>query len=144
MTMEPWWTLRTGAVPFWMTFNEDTSVDALEQYLREAEPFDIIHLRLFQNGTEGPRLATIARWKELLGKARQVGGLPGRGSGQAPEGLRRARELPHGHAEDLGALPDARAAGAEPAGALPGGVGDKYPVVGGRGAPAEPRHALPG
>jgi hypothetical protein len=73
MTMEPWWTLRTGSVPFWMTFNEDTSADALEQYLREAEPFNFIHLMLFQHGTEGPRLATTARWRELLGKARQWG-----------------------------------------------------------------------
>src|SRR5205085_1591445 len=31
--MEPWWTLRTGAVPFWMTFNTTPSADRLTQYL---------------------------------------------------------------------------------------------------------------
>jgi hypothetical protein len=71
--MEPWWTLRTGAVPFWMTFNEEKSADALEHYLRDAEPFDDMHLLLFQHGTEGPRLASIARWRELLAKARVRG-----------------------------------------------------------------------
>jgi hypothetical protein len=70
---EPWWVLRTGTVPFWMTFNTESSLESLEQYLREAEPYDTLHLMLMQHGTEGPGLASIQQWRELLSRVRQGG-----------------------------------------------------------------------
>jgi len=33
IVMEPFWTIRTGSVPFWMVFNKLPSAEALEQYL---------------------------------------------------------------------------------------------------------------
>ncbi|HSP80672.1 MAG TPA: hypothetical protein VLQ93_19240, partial [Myxococcaceae bacterium] len=71
--LEPWWVLRTGSVPFWMKFNTEHSADLLEHYLESAEPYEFIHLMLFQHGTEGPGLAPIRRWRELLARAHQWG-----------------------------------------------------------------------
>lgn len=50
--LEPYWTLRTGSVPFWMTFNVEPSADALDAYLRDRERFDEIYLMLFQHGVD--------------------------------------------------------------------------------------------
>lgn len=67
--LEPWWALRTGSVPFWMTFNVESSAEAVERYLDGAEPFDEILLTLFANGTEGVGLAPIERWRAILSRA---------------------------------------------------------------------------
>lgn len=37
--MEPYWTVRTGSVPFWMVFNKEPSLHALESYLKN-QSFD--------------------------------------------------------------------------------------------------------
>ena len=71
--IEPWWTLRTGSVPFWMKFNTETSFDALSAYLERSEPFDEIYLTLFQQGTEGVGLPSIEQWRTLLRHARRRG-----------------------------------------------------------------------
>ena len=71
--IEPWWTLRTGSVPFWMQFNTETSFDALSAYLERSDPFDEIYLTLFQHGTEGVGLPSIAQWRTLLRHARRRG-----------------------------------------------------------------------
>jgi hypothetical protein len=44
--MDPWWTLRLGAVPFWVKFNTEGSAAALERHLDDAEPYDEIRLML--------------------------------------------------------------------------------------------------
>lgn len=75
--MDPWWTLRTGSVPFWMKFNVSDSADALEHYLDAAGPFDEIHMMLFSHGTESAGLAPIDRWQALLRRARRQGRLVG-------------------------------------------------------------------
>lgn len=67
--VEPWWALRTGSVPFWMTFNVESSAESLERYLDGAQPFDEILLTLFANGTEGVGLAPIERWRAILSRA---------------------------------------------------------------------------
>ncbi|MDB1089362.1 hypothetical protein PJ985_17500 [Streptomyces sp. ACA25] len=77
IVMEPWWVLRTGSVPFWMTFNTDTSYRELENYLEERGPFDEILLTLFQNGVEAVGLPTVGDWRRLLGKARVSGSFAG-------------------------------------------------------------------
>jgi hypothetical protein len=75
--MDPWWTLRLGAVPFWMKFNTEVSAAALEGYLDRAAAYDDIHLMLFAHGVHhGVRsigLTPIERWRDLLARARQRG-----------------------------------------------------------------------
>ena len=71
--MDPLWTLRLGAVPFWMKFNTATSAEALERYLDEAEPYDEIHLMLFAHGVDSIGLTPIGRWRRLLNRARTQG-----------------------------------------------------------------------
>lgn len=63
---DPYWVLRTGSVPFWMTFNMGPSFRALERYLRESEPYDEIHLMLFQHGVDAVDHPSGAEWGELL------------------------------------------------------------------------------
>jgi hypothetical protein len=71
--MDPWWTLRLGAVPFWMKFNTEGSAAAVEHYLDDAEPYDEIHLMLFAHGVNSIGLTPIERWRTLLARARQRG-----------------------------------------------------------------------
>jgi hypothetical protein len=76
--MDPWWTLRVGAAPFWMVFNTEVSAAHLERYLDGAdEPFDEIHLMLFAHGVESIGLPPIERWRALLGRARREGRFAG-------------------------------------------------------------------
>src|SRR4029450_13636290 len=50
--MEPYWTIRTGSVPFWMVFNTEPSLRALTSYLRDAPSFDEVRLTLFSHGVD--------------------------------------------------------------------------------------------
>jgi hypothetical protein len=69
--LEPWWTLRTGSVPFWMKFNMGPCLDWVESYLDETEPYDEILVMLFSHGVESVGLLPIARWRALLRRARK-------------------------------------------------------------------------
>jgi len=71
--MDPWWTLRLGAVPFWMKFDTEVSAAALERYLDACEPYDEIRLMLFAHGVDSIGLAPIERWRGLLARARAHG-----------------------------------------------------------------------
>jgi hypothetical protein len=71
--LEPWWMLRAGAIPFWMVFNKEPSLAAVERYLDEAEPFDDIALTLFSHGVDSVGLPSIERWARVLGRARGGG-----------------------------------------------------------------------
>ena len=71
--MDPLWTLRLAAVPFWMKFNTDVSAAALEDYLADAKPYDEIHLMLFAHGVDSIGLTPIERWRALLARARRRG-----------------------------------------------------------------------
>ncbi len=73
--VEPWWTLRTGSVPFWFKFNMEPSVEALERYLDSINRFDEIWLTLFQHGVEAVGLPRIEDWYEPLARARRRGEL---------------------------------------------------------------------
>jgi hypothetical protein len=70
---EPWWTLKTGSVPFWMKFNMEPSLEFLETYLDTSDPYDEIYLTLFMHGVEAVGLPSIDRWREVLGRARRRG-----------------------------------------------------------------------
>jgi hypothetical protein len=75
--MEPYWTVRLGAVPFWCVFPVESSADALDEYLRSAPPFERIHATLFAHGMESIGLAPIERWQRLLARGREPGSFLG-------------------------------------------------------------------
>lgn len=70
---EPFWTIRTGSVPFWMVFNKEPSAAMLEQYLDARPPFDEIYMMLFSQGVKSVGLVPIEEWRRILGKARKRG-----------------------------------------------------------------------
>jgi hypothetical protein len=69
IVMEPYWTVRTGAIPFWMVFNMEPSARALERYLGASERFDELGIMLFSHGVESVGLAPIERWQSLAARA---------------------------------------------------------------------------
>jgi hypothetical protein len=73
VVLEPHWTLRTGSVPFWMKFNMEPSLEAVERYLDGTDAFDEIHLALFQHGVEAVGLPAKERWQALLDRASRRG-----------------------------------------------------------------------
>jgi len=63
--MEPYWTVRSGSIPFWMVFNMEPSASSLERYLDDRDTFDDIAIMLFSHGVESVGLAPIERWRAL-------------------------------------------------------------------------------
>jgi hypothetical protein len=87
ITIEPYWVLRTGAVPYWMTFNTEESLAALEGYLDGREPFDEIMLALFQNAVEPVGLPGVDAWRAVLARARRAGSFAGLEPGRHPRDM---------------------------------------------------------
>jgi hypothetical protein len=71
--LEPWLTLSRGATPFWMVFNKEPSLAAVEGYLDSADPFDEIYLTLFSHGVDSVGLPSIERWATVFSRARRSG-----------------------------------------------------------------------
>ena len=69
--MEPYWTARTGSVPFWMVFNTEGSFRALEDYLDRAPAFDELLITLFSHGVDSIGLVPIEHWRSLFPQARK-------------------------------------------------------------------------
>ena len=63
--MEPYWTLVTGSIPFWMVFNTEGSFAALRSYL-STRTFEEVYLTLFSHGVNSIGLPSIADWRSLL------------------------------------------------------------------------------
>jgi hypothetical protein len=63
--MEPYWSLRTRSVPFWMVFNTEGSFAALQSYL-STRVFDEIYATLFSHGVNSIGLPTAADWRQLI------------------------------------------------------------------------------
>lgn len=76
IVMEPYWTVRTGSVPYWMFFNKLPSAEMLEAYL-DQNSFDEIYMMLFSHGVESVGLASIEKWRELLRRAKKHGAFIG-------------------------------------------------------------------
>jgi hypothetical protein len=74
--MEPYWTIGTGSVPFWMVFNTEGSLGAVERFL-DRRAFDEIYMMLFSHGVESVGLAPIAHWRRVLERARRHGAFVG-------------------------------------------------------------------
>lgn len=75
--LEPYWALRTGSAPFWMTFNTESSLPHLEGYLDGTEPYADIRLMLFSHGVESVGLVPIERWRKVLDRAQRQSGFVG-------------------------------------------------------------------
>jgi len=73
IVMEPYWTIRTGSVPFWMVFNKMPSANALKAYLEARDPFDEIYMMLFSHGVESIGLTPINAWRRILERASKGG-----------------------------------------------------------------------
>lgn len=70
IVMEPYWTIRCGAIPFWMVFNMEPSARALARYLEERnDAFDELGIMLFSHGVDSVGLAPIERWQALCRRA---------------------------------------------------------------------------
>jgi hypothetical protein len=63
--MEPYWSLRTGSIPFWMVFNTEGSYAALQSYL-STRVFEEIYATLFSHGVDSIGLPSIADWRSLI------------------------------------------------------------------------------
>jgi hypothetical protein len=77
MLLDPWWTLRTGAVPYWSAFPVEPSLRRLEHYLDGTKPYDHMHLGLFCHGVESVGMATADQWSRLLSRAGVQGSFAG-------------------------------------------------------------------
>lgn len=71
--MEPYWTIRTRSVPFWMVFNTEGSFQALDHYLGQAPAFDELLITLFSHGVDSIGLVPIREWRGLFQRARKRG-----------------------------------------------------------------------
>ncbi len=75
--VEPWWTIRTGSVPYWAAFNTQSDAEYLEDYLQDSEPYDEARSTLFSHGVESAGLALADRWRDVLSHARDSHGFVG-------------------------------------------------------------------
>ena len=73
LMVEPYWTMRTGSVPYWMKFNMEPSREAVLRYLAQSDSYEDIYLTLFQHGVECVGLPAIDDWREVIGKAGRRG-----------------------------------------------------------------------
>ena len=73
IVLEPWWTLRTGSVPFWTKFPVEDDASVLERYLEERDPFHDIRVMLFSHGVDSIGLAGADRWRAIIARARSGG-----------------------------------------------------------------------
>lgn len=76
--VEPWWTLRTGSVPYWLSFVTEPDARSVEEYLDgPSEPYEEIYLSLFSHGVDSVGLTSIDRWRTILSRARNQGSFLG-------------------------------------------------------------------
>lgn len=71
--LEPYWALRTGSAPYWMSFNMQPSLDRVRRYLDSGDPYEEIFLMLFAHGVNSVGLPPVDAWRDLLVRARVRG-----------------------------------------------------------------------
>jgi hypothetical protein len=77
MLLDPWWTLRTGCVPYWTAFPVQPSLARLHRYLNGSGGYDYLHLALFCHGVDSVGTVTVEQWRQLLRRARIAGAFAG-------------------------------------------------------------------
>jgi hypothetical protein len=85
--LEPFWTLRVGAVPFWLVFSTEPQDEFLTGWLERQDPFDEIGIILFSHGVESPGVVPVDRWRAILNRARHRGLFIGSEEQAFPEDL---------------------------------------------------------
>lgn len=75
--IDPYWVLRAGAVPYWVTFNTEPGVEHLTRYLDRTDPYDLIESTLISNGTWTVGLAGPEHWDAVFKRARRAGRFSG-------------------------------------------------------------------
>ncbi|SDQ38227.1 hypothetical protein [Natronobacterium texcoconense] len=75
--VEPWWTIRTGSVPYWAAFNTESDTEFMEEYLENTDAYDEIRANLFAHGVESAGLASADQWRSLLARAQDGHGFVG-------------------------------------------------------------------
>lgn len=85
--LDPWWVLRAGAVPLWMTFNTDAGAGSVERYLDSSPPYARIEVTLVSNGIDAVGLASIDRWRKVLARATSEGRFAGVDPARFPRDL---------------------------------------------------------
>lgn len=75
--VDPYWVLRAGVVPFWITFNGEPDLQRLGDYLDDTDLYERIEATLVSNGTWTIDLAAPERWEATFARARRGGGLAG-------------------------------------------------------------------
>jgi hypothetical protein len=85
--LDPWWSKRTGSVPWWSLFNTEPSARCLAEYLDSAEPYDEIWLMLLSNMVDAFGLAPPDEWERIAARSRRTGGLLGVTASEFPNDL---------------------------------------------------------
>ncbi len=67
--LDPFWTLRTGSVPYWALFNGRKSAERLKDYLSGVAPYDYIYMMLLSNGIDPIEGVSIEDWRAVLNQA---------------------------------------------------------------------------
>ena len=80
--VDPYWTVRTGSVPFWNRFHEEPTYQVLRDYLQAAAEYREVRISLFAHGVESPGLVSYADWDGL---AREFAAATGEVIGVDPE-----------------------------------------------------------
>lgn len=76
--IDPWWALRTGSIPLWLSFTAETDADRLDAYLdAQPEPVAELYLSLFSHGVDSWGLATPDRWRQSLSRSTDTGAFLG-------------------------------------------------------------------
>lgn len=75
--VDPYWMLRAGAVPFWLTFNTDAALQTLERYLAGTKDYEEIDVTLVSNGARGIGVPDTELWHRVFERASRRGGFAG-------------------------------------------------------------------
>lgn len=83
--LDPSLMIQTGSIPYWLSFNTNSSAQRLDQYLKSRGPFDECFTMLMSDGVKKIGGASIPSWKQVLKRsARKRYGLFGTDSTAYP------------------------------------------------------------
>jgi hypothetical protein len=83
--LDPWWTIRTGAAPYWAVFNTEPSDRCLAEYLESTESYLEIYAMLLSNMVDAIGGVPPEEWRRIISShARRSSGLLGVDERQYP------------------------------------------------------------
>jgi hypothetical protein len=76
--LSPWWTARTGSIPFWIAFNTQRSMESFKRYIeKQNRNYAQIFAMIMPNAVEGIGLVPVAQWLKVMKKYAVKSGLIG-------------------------------------------------------------------